>query len=232
MSAAAKDVSALQTGSLRGFDAVAGPAMAAMVLPTAMMMGGFVAMFGVGFAFARALSATGREETEAASAPAAPRLVVSNPPAAVAAPTVEAAKPAPAKPSGTPPKPATPGGTPPKPKAAKAVSLKDAPAAPKVAAVKAPVAEVPVAAEAEAAKPAPAKPTGTPPKPSTPGGTPPKPKSAAVSKAQTPAAVPAAKKVIPQAAKAPTIAKTSTAKGISLPKVSIQKAPGSEPGKN
>lgn len=204
MSAAAKDVSALPTGKIPAFDAVAGPAMAAMVLPTAMMMGGFVAMCGVGFAFARAFTATGREETEAApSSVIAPRLVVSNPPPpVVAAPAAaEAAKPALAKPTVTLPKP----------KAAK------------VAAVKAPV---------EAAKPAPAKPTGTGSTPPKSGATAPKTKSPAVSKTEAAAVAPAAKKPVPKAATAPTIAKTSTAKGISLPKVSIQKTPGSEPGKD
>lgn len=238
MTAAAKTVSALPTGPIAPLDAMAGPALAAMVLPTTMMMGGFVAMCGVGYAFARVFALTVRDDaapaTETAparsSTVAAPRLVVSNPSPAVA--SVEAAKPTPAKPSGAPPKPTRPGGSPPKPKAAKAVSPKDEAPAPKAAAVKAPVAEMPVAAVIEAAKPVPAKPTGTPPKPSTPGGSPPKPKMAAKPKAKVAAAASAAKKVVPTAAKPLTIETTSTAKGISLPKVSFQKKPGGTPGKN
>ena len=42
----------------------------------------------------------------------------------------------------------------------------------------------------------------------------------------------AAKKVVPTAAKPLTIETTSTAKGISLPKVSFQKKPGGTPGKS
>ena len=237
MTAAAKTVSALPTGPIAPLDAMAGPALAAMVLPTTMMMGGFVAMCGFGYAFARAFAVTVRDEPapEAArkASPVPPRLVVSNDqPLTVVATRVEAAKPTPAKPSGVPPKPTTPGGSPPKPKAAKALSPKESSPSPKAGAVKAPVAEVPAVAKVEAAKPAPAKPTGTPPKPTTPGGSPPKPKMAASSKAKaaTPAGV--TKKVAPMSAKPLTIETTSTPKGISLPKVSFQKKPGGTPGKN
>jgi hypothetical protein len=97
--------------------------------------------------------------------------------------------------------------------------------------VKPPVDEVPVAA-VEAAKPVPAKPTGIPPKPTTPGGSPPKPKMAAAPKAKAASVAGSAKKVTPMAAKPLTIETTSTPKGISLPKVSFQKKPGGEPGKD
>jgi len=83
MTAAAKTVSALPTDTIAPLDAMAGPALAALVLPTTMMMGGFVAMCGVGYAFARAFALTVRDDaapvTEPAAAPsttvAAPRLV-------------------------------------------------------------------------------------------------------------------------------------------------------------
>ncbi|MCZ8315063.1 hypothetical protein [Phreatobacter sp.] len=248
MSAAAKDVRASQDKA--ALDALAGPAMAAMVLPTTMMMSGFVAAWGVGMAFARAFSVSANEAAARSTTPAA-RLVVSNPESAV-----EAAKPAPAKPTGTPPKPSTPGGTPPKPKSAKSVSPKDAPAKPKVVSpkeaapaakvveVKPPVAEVPVA-EAAVAKPVDAKPVAAKPvakASAKPAGTDamsagsaaaaPKAKSAVASKAK--AAAPAAKttKVVPIAAKPMTIRTTSTAKGISLPKLSIQDKPDGKTGKD
>lgn len=233
MTAATKTVSASPMGRNASLDALAGPAMAAMMLPSTLMLGGIVTMCGFGFAFARAFGVSPRDPVVPAPAAAAPRLVVSNPPpVAVPAASVEAAKPAPAKPSAAPPKPTRPGGAPPKPKAMKAVSPKDAPAAPKVAAVKAAVAEVPAVAPVAAAKPVPAKPTGIPPKPSRPGGSPPKPKMATPSMPAPAAAAAPAKKLIPTAPKALTIATTSTAKGISLPKLSIQKNPGSEPGKD
>ncbi|WP_305576450.1 hypothetical protein [Phreatobacter sp.] len=295
MTAATKTVSALPASANMSLDALTGPAMAAMMLPSTMMLGGIVTMCGFGFAFARAFEVIGRDQGAPAPAAAAPRLVVSNPPpvaltaveaakpapakppaasskpkamkavptkvvpakvvaakvvranepalqaAAVTLPatkvsapaaTVEAAKPVPAKPSAAPPKPTRPGGSPPKPKAMKVVSPKDAPAAPKAAAVKTAVPEVPAVAPVEAAKPVSAKPTGIPPKPSRPGGSPPKPKMAMPSTAEPPVAAAPAKKVVPKAPKALTIATTSTSKGISLPKLSIQKNPGSEPGKD
>ncbi|MBX9990495.1 hypothetical protein [Phreatobacter oligotrophus] len=231
MSAAAEDVSASQDKA--GLEALAGPAMAAMVLPTTVMMSGFVAAWGLGMAFARAFSVSANEAVAGAArtkAPA-PRLVVSNPE------PVEAAKPAPAKPTGIPPKPSTPGGSPPKPKSAKAVSPKDVAPLPKAGAVKAPVDEKPVAA---APKPSPKVTTAkvVTPKPAkavtTETATAPaaKAKSASASKAK--AAAPAAKttKVVPSAAKPMTIKSTSTAKGISLPKLSIQDKPDGKTGKD
>ncbi len=231
MSAAAKDVSASQDKA--GLEALAGPAMAAMVLPTTVMMSGFVAAWGLSMAFARAFSVSANEAVAGAarSKAPAPRLVVSNPE------PVEAAKPAPAKPTGIPPKPSTPGGSPPKPKSAKAVSPKDVAPLPKAGAVKPPVDEMPVAAA---------------PKPSSKAATPKvvKPKAAKAvttetatapaAKAESPvaskakASAPAAKttKVVPSAAKPMTIKTTSTAKGISLPKLSIQDKPDGKTGKD
>lgn len=236
MSAAAKDVSASQDKA--GLEALAGPAMAAMVLPTTVMMSGFVAAWGLGMAFARAFSVSANEAVAGAarSKAPAPRLVVSNPE------PVEAAKPAPAKPTGIPPKPSTPGGSPPKPKSAKAVSPKDVAPPPKAGAVKPPVDEMPVVAapkpapkaaspkvvtpKVATAKPANAVTTETATAPAA------KAKSASASKAK--AAAPAAKttKVVPSAAKPMTIKTTSTAKGISLPKLSIQDKPDGKTGKD
>ncbi len=226
MSAAAKDVSASQDKA--GLEALAGPAMAAMVLPTTVMMSGFVAAWGLGMAFARAFSVSANEAVAGAArtkAPA-PRLVVSNPE------PVEAAKPAPAKPTGIPPKPSTPGGSPPKPKSAKAVSPKDVAPPPKAGAVKPSVDEMPVvaapkpASKAATPKAAKAVTTETATAPAA------KAKSPVASKAK--AAAPAAKatKVVPSAAKPMTIKTTSTAKGISLPKLSIQDKPDGKTGKD
>jgi outer membrane biosynthesis protein TonB len=228
MSAAAKDVSASQDKA--GLEVLAGPAMAAMVLPTTVMMSGFVAAWGLGMAFARAFSVSANEAVAGAArtkAPA-PRLVVSNPE------PVEAAKPAPAKPTGIPPKPSTPGGSPPKPKSAKAVSPKDVAPLPKAGAVKPPVDEMPVVA---APKPAPKAAT---PKVATPKAVTTETATAPAAKAKSPvaskakASAPAAKttKVVPSAAKPMTIKTTSTAKGISLPKLSIQDKPDGKTGKD
>jgi NADH-quinone oxidoreductase subunit E len=180
-------------------EALAGPALAALALPTAMAMTGWVAFWGMSLGIARAMMPPVDKapvpstpvplapvtEPPKAQAVAVARLVVSNPvaeaPPAVVAKVSEAATPKnPAKPAspGAPPKPTTPGGSPPKPKMA--------------------------AAEPVAATPKnPAKPAspGAPPKPTTPGGSPPKPKMAA--------------KTLP-------VATRVSAKGISLPKVSMQ----------
>ncbi|KAF0120061.1 MAG: hypothetical protein FD152_4293, partial [Xanthobacteraceae bacterium] len=78
MTAAAKTVSALPASRTVSLDAMAGPAMAAMVLPTTMMMGGFVALCGFGYAFARAFALTVRDD----AAPAAPPAAAGSPPVA------------------------------------------------------------------------------------------------------------------------------------------------------
>jgi len=207
--------------------------MAAMVLPTTVMMSGFVAAWGLGMAFARAFSVSANEAVAGAarSKAPAPRLVVSNPE------PVEAAKPAPAKPTGIPPKPSTPGGSPPKPKSAKAVSPKDVAPPPKAGAVKPPFDEKPVAAAPKPSskastakvvtpKPAKAVTTETATAPAA------KAKTAVASKAKASAPAVKTTKVVPSAAKPMTIKTTSTAKGISLPKLSIQDKPDGKTGKD
>ncbi|MBL8569972.1 MAG: hypothetical protein JNK84_12945 [Phreatobacter sp.] len=205
MPLAAKDASALNLFSgVNPAETVAGPLVAAMMLPATLMMTGWMAFLGASFGAARIFAGGVRDEdrTEAAPvaavvppAPSVPRLVVSNPVAAERAPAqkaveakakpaIQATKPVPAKPSGAPPKPSRPGEDPPKPKAA---------------------------------KPVPAKPSGAPPKPSRPGEAPPKPKAATA----------------PEPVKAAPlkIETKATSKGISLPKVSMQDKPG-EPDRN
>jgi outer membrane biosynthesis protein TonB len=228
MSAAAKDVSASQDKA--GLEALAGPAMAAMVLPTTVMMSGFVAAWGLSMAFARAFSVSANEAVAGAArtkAPA-PRLVVSNPE------PVEAAKPAPAKPTGIPPKPSTPGGSPPKPKSAKAVSPKDVAPLPKAGAVKPPVDEKPVVAAPKPASKAATPKVATSKAVTTETATAPAAKAKSPAASKVKASAPAAKttKVVPSAAKPMTIKSTSTAKGISLPKLSIQDKPDGKPGKD
>ena len=209
MPLAAKDASAVNLFSgVNPAETMAGPMVAAMLLPATLMMTGWMAFLGASFGAARVFAGAARDEdrpeaepvaTAVPPAPSAPRLVVSNPVAAERAPAqkaveveaaakpkpaIKAAKPVPAKPSGVPPKPSRPGEAPPKPKAA---------------------------------KPVPAKPSGVPPKPSRPGEAPPKPKAAAA----------------PEPAKAAPlkIETKATSKGISLPKVSMQDKPG-EPDRN
>jgi len=245
MSAAAKDVSASQDKA--ALEALAGPAMAAMVLPTTVMMSGFVAAWGLGMAFARAFSVSANEAVAGAAGSKAPtpRLVVSNPE------PVEAAKPAPAKPTGAPPKPATPGGTPPKPKSAKVQSAK--PASGKTPTAKTPVSKAPTGKVVSPKDEAPRLKTGAvkPPVDEKPVVAGPKVAKAGTSvtaaalaapavKAKTAAvpkdgaAAPAAtsKKVVPTASKPVTIRTTSTSKGISLPKLSIQDKPDGKTGKD
>lgn len=258
MTLAAKDVRALNRLPVAtSFEEIAGPAVAAMVLPATMIMTGWMALWGVGFGFARAFAGMARTEAGEAPAvpaatvvplklvepPAAPRLVVSNPkPAVTVAPKVKAA---------------------PKPKA-RAVAKVKAPAVAKVAAKPVAKAVPPKVAETaavvptaeappvpmptiEAVKPAPAKPAapGAPPKLSKPGGSLSKPKSAtpdvveakaaAKPAATKPAAVKAAPaktaaKPVPAKAAPLKIETTSNPKGISLPKVSMQDKSGEEPG--
>lgn len=141
MPLAAKDASALNLFSgVNPAETVAGPLVAAMMLPATLMMTGWMAFLGASFGAARIFAGGVRDEdrTEAAPvaavvppAPSVPRLVVSNPVAAERAPAqkaveakakpaIQATKPVPAKPSGAPPKPSRPGEAPPKPKAATA----------------------------------------------------------------------------------------------------------------
>lgn len=230
MTAATKTVSASPMGSNASLDALAGPAMAAMMLPSTLMLGGIVTMCGFGFAFARAFGVTPRDAMVPSPAAAAPRLVVSNPPpAAVAAvPVTVPAKPAPSKLPTAPSKMSRTGALPAKPKSTKAASAKDLPAAPKTVAVTAGGAEGPVAA----ASPAPARSAGIGAKPMGTAAVPATPKSPRVANPAAVKTAAPAKKLIPTSPKALTIATTSTAKGISLPKLSIQKTPGSEPGKD
>ena len=155
MPLAAKDASAVNLFSgVNPAETMAGPMVAAMLLPATLMMTGWMAFLGASFGAARVFAGAARDEDRSEAepvaaivppAPSAPRLVVSNPVAAERAPAqkaveveaaakpkpaIKAAKPVPAKPSGVPPKPSRPGEAPPKPKAtaapepAKAAPLK------------------------------------------------------------------------------------------------------------
>lgn len=112
--------------SLQPMEALAGPALAALALPTAMALSGWAVFWGMSLGLARALTPPADEpagpatkpaarlDTPAAPAVTAPRLVVSNAEPSAASPKN------PAKPAspGAPPKPTAPGGSPAKPKSA------------------------------------------------------------------------------------------------------------------
>jgi hypothetical protein len=230
MPLAAKEASALNLFSgANPAETMAGPLVAAMMLPATLMMTSWMAFLGASFGAARVVAGSSRDEepTDAAPvvavvppAPSAPRLVVSNPATAERAPAQKAveAKAAPRPQVEAKPKAEAKPKIEAKPKAEAKPKLEaklkvEAKAKPKAA----PKAQAAPEPAVKAAKPVPAKPSGAPPKPSKPGGTPPKPKSAAA----------------PEAAKAAPlkIETKATSKGISLPKVSMQDKPG-EPDKS
>lgn len=202
-------------------DAMAGPMTAAVILPAAVMMAGFVTAWGVGLGFASALVAIRRQGAPApANDPALPQVETLPRLALVAGPAAAAPKPATPKDGGlktpgpgVPPKPAKPGGAPPKPKSAAApLVAAPKPATPKDGGLKAPG-------------------PGVPSKPAKPGGTPAKPKSAGARPA-TARVAPARRKATPVVTVAPAkLESTTTAKGISLPRLSIQDDKPDDPAK-